>query len=329
MTLPKGFKAKSNRKDKEENIKAKEYDREDSSEIKVNPATAADFINKEENKIVTDNISPREEVIVDDIRVDEDAAVITTVTTTPATEGEVKSETALKVPLEGKNNEVESQTELKVMSFESSSFGAGAETLREITSSSAMSIQNNDENGKKENVAPVVSWRLRQEEKEVISKALDETKDNIRKTTDEARRDIPRYTQAVNEYHEQTIQAARDIADNYLESQKEIINSVQSAWLPQIEAVNRAFVSSWMSPRHFVDNYARVVSSFADNTIAATRLVNNAIFANLEGFKTSVQNTRDNAKEFSRIGVNAAKTLEQTSRDTSRLSDYGTSYSFA
>jgi anaerobic ribonucleoside-triphosphate reductase len=175
------------------------------------------------------------------------------------------------------------------------------------------------------------SSQIQQEEEQryAVNRALDETKDNIRKTTDEARRDIPRYTQAVNEYHEQTIQAARDIADNYLESQKEIINSVQSAWLPQIEAVNRAFVSSWMSPRHFVDNYARVVSSFADNTIAATRLVNNAIFANLEGFKTSVQNTRDNAKEFSRIGVNAAKTLEQTSRDTSRLSDYGTSYSFA
>jgi vacuolar-type H+-ATPase subunit H len=166
-----------------------------------------------------------------------------------------------------------------------------------------------------------LSSQIQQEEEQryAVNRALDETKDNIRKTTDEARRDIPRYTQAVNEYHEQTIQAARDIADNYLESQKEIINSVQSAWLPQIEAVNRAFVSSWMSPRHFVDNYARVVSSFADNTIAATRLVNNAIFANLEGFKTSVQNTRDNAKEFSRIGVNAAKTLEQTSRDTSRV----------
>ncbi|HZE76972.1 MAG TPA: hypothetical protein VE089_00320, partial [Nitrososphaeraceae archaeon] len=52
-----------------------------------------------------------------------------------------------------------------------------------------------------------------------------------------------------------------------------------------------------------------VVSSFADNSIAATRLVNNTIFASLEGFKTSVQNTRDNAKEFSRIGVNAARSF--------------------
>ena len=185
------------------------------------------------------------------------------------------------------------------------------EEVTKVTSPSTTTASNNTMS-----YSSSSSPQIQQEEQRyAVNRALDETKDNIRKTTDEARRDIPRYTQAVNEYHEQTIQAARDIADNYLESQKEIINSFQSAWLPQIEAVNRAFVSSWMSPRHFVDNYARVVSSFADNTIAATRLVNNAIFANLEGFKTTVQNTRDNAKEFSRIGVNAAKTLEQTSRD--------------
>jgi hypothetical protein len=80
-----------------------------------------------------------------------------------------------------------------------------------------------------------------------------------------------------------------------------------------------------VSPRHLADNYARIVSSFADNTIAATKLVNNTMFANLEAFKTSVQNARDNVKEFSRIGVNAAKTLEQTSRDTARASGHDTS----
>src|SRR5918912_3185000 len=69
-----------------------------------------------------------------------------------------------------------------------------------------------------------------------VNRALDETKNNIRRATDEARKDIPRYTQAANEYQEQTIQTAREIADNFLESQKEIINSLQSAWLPQIDA---------------------------------------------------------------------------------------------
>jgi hypothetical protein len=151
-----------------------------------------------------------------------------------------------------------------------------------------------------------------------INKALDETKDNIRRTTDEARKDIPRYTQIVNEYQEETIQAARQMADNYLESQREIINSMQSAMVPQIEAANRAVTSNWTSPRHVTEHYARLVSAFADNTIAVTKLVNNAVFANLEAFKASVQTARDNVKEFSRIGVNSAKTLEQTSRDTTK-----------
>ncbi len=159
--------------------------------------------------------------------------------------------------------------------------------------------------------------QVHQEQQQSVDRALDETKNNIRRATDEARRDIPRYTQAVNEYHEQTIQTAREIADNFLDSQKEIINSFRSSCLPQIEAANKVFTSSWIvSPRHLADNYARIVSSFADNTIAATRLVNNTIFANLEAFKTSVQNARDNAKEFSRIGVNAAKGFEQASRDS-------------
>jgi hypothetical protein len=146
-----------------------------------------------------------------------------------------------------------------------------------------------------------------------INRALDETKDNIRKTTDEARSQIPRYTQSVNDYQEQTIQAAREIADNYLESQKEIINSFQSAWSPYAENLFRI---NWMSPRQATETYARIVSSFADNTIAATRLVNNAIFANMDSFKTSIQHAKENAKEFSRIGVNAAKTFEQTLRDS-------------
>src|SRR5215208_1992261 len=163
--------------------------------------------------------------------------------------------------------------------------------------------------------------RREQEEEQqhhAINQALDETKDNIRKTTDEARSQIPRYTQSVNDYQEQTIQAAREIADNYLDSQKEIINSFQSACVPKIENANKVFWSNWMSPRQATELYANMVSSIADNTIAATRLVNNAIFANMDAFKTSIQHAKENAKEFSRIGVNAAKTFEQTTRDADR-----------
>jgi hypothetical protein len=155
-----------------------------------------------------------------------------------------------------------------------------------------------------------------EEQRQSVNKALDETRDNIRRAVDEARKDIPRYTQATNEYQEQTIQTTREIADNFLESQKEIINSLQSAWIPLIEKTYGVFWNYWMSTRRITDIYARTVSSIADNTVAAARLVNNTVFSNLDTFKASVQSTRDNLKELSRIGVNAAKAFEQTSRDT-------------
>jgi hypothetical protein len=162
-------------------------------------------------------------------------------------------------------------------------------------------------------------WQQREREEEqhhAINRALDETKNNIRKTTDEARSQIPRYTQSVKDYQEQTIQASREIADNYLDSQREIINSFQSACMPQMENANKVFWSNWMSPRQVTELYANMVSSFANNMIAATNLVNNMIFANMEVFKTSIQQTKDNTKELSRIGVNTAKTFEQTSRES-------------
>jgi hypothetical protein len=165
------------------------------------------------------------------------------------------------------------------------------------------------------------------EQQQSLSRALDETKDNIRRSIDEARREIPRYTQVANDYQEQTIQAAREIADNYIESQKEIINSLQSAWLPHIEATNKAFTSTWMSPRYFTQVYANMVSNFADNIIATSRLASNMVFSNMEAFRTTIQQTRDNTKELSRISVNTARSLERITRDATN--SYAPSSAFA
>ena len=158
--------------------------------------------------------------------------------------------------------------------------------------------------------------QVQRDQQHSVNRALDETKNNIRRAVDEARKDIPRYTQTINEYQEQTIQTTREIADNFLESQKEIISSFQSAWVPAIERTYSVFWNYWMSPRRMTDMYVRTVSNIADNTVATARLVNNTVFSNLDAFKKCVQNTRDNLKEVSRIGVNAARTYEQTSRDT-------------
>ena len=175
----------------------------------------------------------------------------------------------------------------------------------------------------------VTTREYSQDQQAAVNRALDETKDSIRRSIDEARSQIPRYTQSVNDYQEQTIQAAREMADNYIESQKEILNSFQSAWVPYAESMYERFYAYCMSPRRMTEAYTRMVSSFADNMNTAIRAANNIVFTNMDAFKTSIQQARDNARELSRIGVNAARTFEQTSRDTSRQgSDRGTRVSF-
>src|SRR5690349_17884993 len=158
----------------------------------------------------------------------------------------------------------------------------------------------------------------REEQQSEINRALEETRDNIRKSTDEARKDIPRFTQAASEYQEQTIETAREIAYTLLESQKQILGSFQSAWPPHIDAANRVIMSNWMSPGHYSQIYANMVSNFADNIIVGTRLANSMMFANMETSKTLMLQARDNTKELSRANVNAARSLEQTSRDADR-----------
>jgi hypothetical protein len=158
----------------------------------------------------------------------------------------------------------------------------------------------------------------KEKNREIINITLDETKSTVKKTTDEAIKEIPRFTKAVNEYQEESIQATKDIADNFLESQKEVIHSVQSLWVPYVENIQNSYWSYWTSPNRATENYARAVSNITDSTIASTRLANNVLFTTMETWKTSIQHARDNAKEFSRLNANVAKTFENVAKDSLR-----------
>ena len=153
---------------------------------------------------------------------------------------------------------------------------------------------------------------------ENINIALDETKSIVKKTTDEAVKEIPRFTKAVTEYQQETIQATKDIADNFLDSQKEVIHSMQSLWVPYIENVQNSYLSYWGSPQRVTESYARAVSNIRDSLIAATRFWNNILFASMDAWKNSMQHARDNTIEFSRLSTNVANTFENTARDNLR-----------
>jgi hypothetical protein len=149
--------------------------------------------------------------------------------------------------------------------------------------------------------------------KESVNRSLDEAKDNIRKSIDESKNQIPRINNIVNSYQEQSLQTAKEVSEEYIDSQKEIISSLQSAWVPYSESFN-GLVTRFATPDAATKAYARFVSNVADNTVSAIRLTNNMIFSNLDSWKTVMQQAKDNSKHLSNMGVNTAKTFEQNSR---------------
>jgi hypothetical protein len=167
-----------------------------------------------------------------------------------------------------------------------------------------MSTKRQDKKEDSNDSQSTTEQQLQLEQQQAVTKVIDETRDNIRKTTNEARKEIPRYTQIVNDYQENTIQAIREITDNYVESQKDILMNSFQIW------------SNWtVSPRQMAENYGKIVSSFADNAVAATRVMNNTVFANIDSVNTSVQHTKENVKELSKIGANTVKVFQQVTRD--------------
>ena len=154
---------------------------------------------------------------------------------------------------------------------------------------------------------------------EAINKSLDQTRDNIKKTINEAKKDISDYAEQITNLQETAIETIRDVADNYVESQKEIFNSFnQSIWTPYVENVanaNRTSTFPGMFLQSRAEVYGNTLTSIVDNFVTATRLANKAVFANLQLINTSFQEARNNVREFSRIGVTAARNINQATNE--------------
>ena len=144
------------------------------------------------------------------------------------------------------------------------------------------------------------------QQQDAINKSIDATKDNVTRAMEEVKRESPRYSQTIADFHNETTDAMREITVTFLDSQKEVINSIQSAWAPYVERTgsggsdqqqqqlldewyDAALVVVWMgmSPRDMVNIYARSISAMTDLVTASTRMATNMMFAGIEASRAT------------------------------------------
>jgi hypothetical protein len=183
---------------------------------------------------------------------------------------------------------------------------------------------------------------LQRQHQDAINKSIDETKDNIHRAIEEVRRETPRYSQTITDFHNETAEAMREITVTFLDSQKEVINSMQSAWAPFVERTGSSggsgnnnnywmmgMMQPWwwwmgMSPRDMTDIYARSISAMTDLVTASTRMVTNMMFAGIEAGRATTNYARYSSKEIARVTSVTARIFGQNTRETvSRLQEGG------
>ena len=173
---------------------------------------------------------------------------------------------------------------------------------------------------------------LQRQQQDAINRSIDETKDNIRRAIEEVRRETPRYSQTVTDFQNETAEATREIADNFLDSQKEVINSMQSAWTPFAERTSSSgsgnnnywmmgmMMQPWswmgMSPRDMVNIYARGISAMTDSVAASTRMATNMMFAGIEASRATTNYAKYSSKEIARVTSITARIFGQNTRET-------------
>ena len=171
---------------------------------------------------------------------------------------------------------------------------------------------------------------LSKREQDSINKALDEARDNIKKTATEAKKDISAYAEQFTNFQESAIDTARDIAEGYIELQREIINSFnQFVWnIPYMENFeNRTPTANpemfSLSRTEVYTNTIRMVQVYTrtvvDNYITTTRLANKAAFTHAELINTSLRQVGNHAREYSRIGINAAKNFHEAASEVTKM----------
>ena len=176
----------------------------------------------------------------------------------------------------------------------------------------ASNREDRKDEGVNSKIPSLSSEKQQQEIREAIVDAFDEAKGNTERALKEAKREVPRYREAINNHQEKTLKAAKEIADNYIDSQKEIFNLFQqSAWMSRLgENEYGTFWLNWTSTitKRMTETYANIVSGYLGSIVAATRLTNNMISANMEACKDFSQH----ANEFSKISANNVKSIRLT-----------------
>src|SRR5215207_8543746 len=92
-----------------------------------------------------------------------------------------------------------------------------------------------------------------------------------------------------NTYQQETIKTIQSISNNTIELQKNFANTFQSVFSKFINDTSKSYWNNYLYPQRYTDVYNKSNQNVTDNTVNATRRINDVILASTETFNKSIE----------------------------------------
>ena len=166
--------------------------------------------------------------------------------------------------------------------------------------------------------------------KEETSKFLDQqrqqianTTSNISDTTNKVTNSINEYQQTnraildksidtSNKYQQETINTIQSITNNTIELQKNFANTFQSVFSKFIDDTSKSYWNNYLYPQRYTDVYNKTNQNVTDNTVNATRRVNDVALASAETFNKSIEIAQKYYNETAQNYLNFVNKIEKS-----------------
>ena len=126
------------------------------------------------------------------------------------------------------------------------------------------------------------------------------TTSNISDTTNKITNSVNEYQQTnkaildksidtSNKYQQETINTIQSITNNTIELQKNFANTFQSVFSKFIDDTSKSYWNNYLYPQRYTDVYNKTNQNVTNNTVNATRRVNDVALASAETFNKSIE----------------------------------------
>lgn len=154
---------------------------------------------------------------------------------------------------------------------------------------------------------------------------IENTVSNISDTTNKVTNSVNEYQQtnreilnknidASNKYQQETIKTIQSISNNTIELQKSFANTFQSVFSKFIDDTSKSYWNNYLYPQRYTDVYNNKINQNVtdNNTVKATRQINDFALASAETFNKSIEIAQKYYNEAAQNYLNFVNKIEKS-----------------